>query len=98
LGEIGINPSVSIFIGVSQCGSGYFTSDTQVIELIGHCTQTGFNISQTLSVGELSKRHTEKLIQTRERFDIVIATIPFYTIAKMVHGQKVHQLGKYHFS
>jgi len=38
------------------------------------------------------------LVQARERFHIMITIVSIYTTAKLVHGQEVHQLGKYQSS
>jgi hypothetical protein len=66
-----------------------------VVQLVVHCTQAGFNVSQTFSVGKLSEGHAKKLIKAREPFDVMVALIPIYAFLKLSHREKVHQLGEY---
>ena len=69
-------------------------TNPHVIKLGLRHAQTRFDIPQTLPVGQLRKGHTQKLIPTRKTFHLVIALVPFHTLAKLVRGDKVHQLSK----
>ncbi len=62
-----------------------------VVELVLLCTQTGFDISQTFPVGQLSEGHTEELIQTGKALYPVVAMVSFYASPKGVHGKMIHK-------
>jgi hypothetical protein len=66
LSKVGIDSPVSSFVGVRQCGAGYLTAESHVIELALHGTQTSLDVTQAFSVSQLSESHGEKLIPTGE--------------------------------
>ncbi len=94
LSEVGVDAPVAGFVGVGQGVSGDLAPNPHVIKLGFRHAQTRFDIPQTLPVGQLRKGHTEKLIPTRKTFHLVIAFVPFYTLAKLVRWYKIHQLSK----
>lgn len=94
LSEVGVDAPVAGFVGVSQSVSGDLAPNSHVIKLGFRHAQTRFDIPQTFPVGQLRKGHTEKLIPTRKTFHLVIAVVPFHTLAKLVRWYKVHQLSK----
>jgi hypothetical protein len=65
-----------------------------MVKLIAHCAKTTDNVSKTFSVSQLSKCHTQKLIEACKRANPVIAFIPADTLTKFVFGQKAHDLRK----
>ena len=50
--------------------------------------------TQTLPIGDLGERKTEKLIETGKGLDLVIAAVAGNTPAEGVQGHKVHDLRK----
>ena len=64
-------------VGICQSISGYFAPDAHVVELVLLCTQTGVDIPQTFSVGQLGKGHAEKLIQAGKFLYFVVAMISY---------------------
>ena len=54
--------------------------------------QTGFDISQTLAVGELRERHAQVLIETGKALDLVVAVIARDAATEAVHGKVIDQL------
>ena len=97
LSKLGINEPVSVLIGIGQSVAGDFPADPQMVQSGPRCPEAGFDISQTLSKGELGKRHTEILIPAGEADHLAIAAVPIDAFAKLVCGDKVHQLGKDRF-
>lgn len=73
------------------------STNTHVVALLSLSTKTCFNIPQAFPVGQLSKAHTEKLVETTKGFDLVIPIVARHTTPKGVHGQMIHQLGKNKF-
>jgi hypothetical protein len=57
--------------------------------------QTGFDVAETFSEGKLGKSHAEKLVQTSEALNLVMAAVALHTSAELVQRQKIHELGKY---
>jgi len=55
-------------------------------------TQTGFDVAQTLAVGELSKGQRKKLIPAGEILDVAMALIAINAKLKLVGREKVHEL------
>jgi len=92
--EVGIDSPVADLVGMGQGVARNLTADAHVIELGRGSSQTRFDVSQALSVGQLSKRHAEKLIPARKAFDFVAALITLDAASKFVGGNKVHQLSK----
>jgi hypothetical protein len=66
-----------------------------MIEFVLHRPQASLDISEALSVSQLSKRHAQKLIQTGKRSDSIISAVSPNTFAKIIQGQIVHYLRKY---
>lgn len=86
LGEVGIDSPVSLFVGLCQSAPGNRTSNSHMIELALLSTKTGFDIAQTLAIGQLRKRHDQVLIETTELLHIAFALITLNISAKGVQG------------
>jgi hypothetical protein len=69
-----------------------------VIQLVALGTKTSLDISKTLSVGELSKSHTEVLIETTEVPYLVLASVALDAPSKSMKGKVIHHLGKHQFA
>lgn len=71
---------------------------TQVIKPARVCSQIQFDIAQRLPVSQLRKQHHEKLIETREVFDLVVAAVAVDAPLKGCLWQQRSQLRKNEFA
>src|SRR5712692_1364243 len=84
MSELGIDSPIADLIGMGQGISRDPAPNAHVIELGRSCSQARFDVSETLSIGQLGKRHAEKLIPAREARDFVVAVITLHAAAKFV--------------
>ena len=64
LSEVGIISPVSFLVGIDQRASGVFASNACMIEFVLQDTEAGFDVVQAFPIGQLSKHHSEELIET----------------------------------
>ena len=57
--------------------------------------QTRFDVTQTLSEGELRKCHAKELVETGEGLNVTITLIALDASVERFHRQMVHHLSKY---
>ena len=96
LRKVGIDLPGSGGICVGQCvARNRRATKTHVVQPIGLCPQVDFYIAQGLSVGQLRECHSEELVQAREVFDLVVATVLGHTPSESSHGQISHELRKH---
>ena len=57
--------------------------------------QTRFDVTQTLSEGELRKCHAKNLVETGEGLNVTIALIPLDASVERFHRQMFNHLRKY---
>jgi len=98
MGEFCVDAPVAHSVGVGQGISGDVASYAHVIQLVALGTKTSLDISKTLSVGELSKSHTEVLIETTEVPYLVLASVALDAPSKSMKGKVIHHLGKHQFA
>ena len=84
MSKIRINSPIPFLVGIGQGASGNVASDTGMIEFGLHGSKTGFDVSETFPIGELSEGHAEKLIETREGSDTILASIVPNTFVEFV--------------
>jgi len=94
LGKIGIDAPVPFLIGFGQSASCDTASNAHMITPRGDCSQTGFDITQTLAVSQLGEGHAEILVPAGECLDVPVPIVSFNTSTKVVHGQEIHELCK----
>ena len=63
-----------------------------MIEFGVHRPKTSFDVSKAFSVGQLSKSHTEEVIETRKSSETILALITSYTFVEFVSRQEIHEL------
>jgi hypothetical protein len=63
-----------------------------VVELALQGAKTSFDVTQTFSVGQLCKRHGEKLIPTGEVLHVVTAMVAGRALLKLLMRQMLDQL------
>lgn len=90
--EIGVDTPVAMLVGVGQGIARDLAPEVQVIKLGLLGAQTGFDIAETLAVGELTKSQTKELIPAGEFFDVAIALVSIDANLKLVGREKVHEL------
>ena len=90
--EVGKDLAVAILIGFRQGVARDGASEAEVIEFGLDGIQTGFDIAQAVSIGELSERHAEELIEAGELPDTIIALVPTDAAIEIALGQGVHEL------
>jgi len=92
LREVGVDAPVANRIRIGQRVARYRAAKTYVVELGGLAAQTGFDVAQTLSIGQLCEGHAQKLVETREVFDLVLPIVANDTSAES--GQRQHHRDK----
>jgi hypothetical protein len=65
-----------------------------MIELLALSSKANLGLSEALSIGQLSKGHAEVLIQTTERFDLVIPVVGSHATAENLHGDMLYYLSE----
>ena len=65
-----------------------------MVQLPTHGAQAGFEVAQTLAVGQLSKGHRQILVAAREAPMVRISAIPLDTLLQLVRGQVIQELGE----
>jgi hypothetical protein len=63
-----------------------------VVQLVFLGSQAGLDISETLSIGELSKRHAEVVVETGKVLDLEVALIPLDALVKGMERKIFHHL------
>ena len=84
MSEVGVDSPVADLIGMGQGVARNVASNAHVIELGWGCPQTRFDVSEALPVGQLGKRHAEKLIPAGKALDLVVALIALHAAAEFV--------------
>lgn len=92
LSKLAMDTPVSPLVGIGQVAACDFSLDTEVVELCRLRTKTGLDVAQALPVRQLSKRHTQKLVETAETAHVAIASVFDHQSAKRVPGCKLHHL------
>jgi hypothetical protein len=65
-----------------------------VVQLATHRAQAGFDVAQTLAVGQLSKGHAQILVAAREAPMVRISAVTLDTLLELVGRQVLHELGE----
>ncbi len=90
LSEIGVDSPVPHLVGIGQGISGDFPPYAHVIEFVLGPPEASLNISQACPVGQLGKRHAEKLVPAGKAYDLVVAVVSCDALAELVGRDKVH--------
>src|SRR5258708_10480831 len=92
VGEVSEDAPVARFAGVRQRPARHLAPESQVIELALQRTQTGFDVAQTLPIGQLSEGHRQILIPAAEASHPHVALITFDATTELAVGWIVDQL------
>ncbi len=89
LGEVGIYLPVSIFVCLCQSGTRNISANSAMIKFWLHCSQAGFDVAKTLSIGYLGKSHAQVLVETRKSFYSMVASVFVNASVELFFGKKV---------
>jgi hypothetical protein len=90
--EVGIDTPVACLVGFGQCVARDRAAKAQVVQFEFDGVQTGFDIAETVSAGELRKGHAEELIVAGELSDAIISLVPADAAIEVTLGRGVHEL------
>jgi hypothetical protein len=57
-------------------------------------SQTGFDVAETVAIGELSESQAEKLIPARKTFDVTMAVVAIDAELKLAGRYELHELSE----
>src|SRR5208283_2204187 len=92
--EVGEDAPVAVFIGIGQRAAGGGLADASVIEFRAEGCQTGFDVAQTFTPGQLRERQYEELFVGGEFADAAVAVVTGDTLVELVFGEEVEELGE----
>lgn len=98
LRKIGIDAPISNGIGIGQRIARHRAAKAHVVELGRLTAQTGFDVPQTLAIGQLREHQAQKLVETGEVFDLAFPVVAIHTSAKSGQRQVRHHLRKNKFA
>ena len=83
---------VACLVGFGQCVARDRAAKAEVVEFGFDGVQTGFDIAETVSAGELCKGHAEELIVAGKLSDAIISLELADAAVEVALGQGVHEL------
>src|SRR5262249_10261619 len=89
---------VAILVGIGQGAARNQALDAHVVQLARLCAQARFDVAQTVSIGQLSERHAEVLVETRKALDLVRSAIARDATAKRGQRQMLRDLREHQFA
>src|SRR5258708_7386098 len=92
VGEVSEDAPVARFVGVRQRRARHLAPESQVIEVALQRTETGFDVAQTLPIGQLSEGHRQILIPAAEASHPQVALIALDATTELAVGKKADQL------
>ena len=92
LGEVGVDSPVSSFVGVGQRRAPDRGANAHVVELGRLRRKTGFDVSQTFSISQLSEGKDAKVLGTRQGANTTVPAIAIDDTSEGCPRQKIHQL------
>jgi hypothetical protein len=96
--QITVNTPVPDLVGFCQCIAWNSVADTTMIQFVGDSLQAGFNITETVLIGELGQTHNKELIVAGEISDTIVAIISGNTFVELAPWDERHNLSKNCFS
>ena len=93
--EVGIDLPRACGVRIGQrVARNRLATKSHVIQPPSLRSQIDFDVAKGLAVGQLSEGHGEELVQAREVFDLVFASVICHTAAKRTQRQIEHELRK----
>src|ERR1039458_10884575 len=90
--KVGEDPPVMSFVGIGQSGSGNPAPNAHVVELAVDRSQAGFDITQALAIGQLSKCDAKQLSETGKSPEFTITAVAFDALVELVGRDVIDQL------
>src|SRR4029079_5041949 len=94
LGQICKDAPVANRQGIGERAAADRAAQPQMIELIGACVQTRFDVAQTFPPGQLGKNQADELLPAGEMFDLVGAAIALNAAMKLFAMDQAQELGQ----
>jgi hypothetical protein len=82
------------FVGIRQGRARNAAAESHVVKLAAQRPQAGFNVTETLTISELSESHREILIPTRQLSVVAIPLIAGDALLELDVGEMSDQLGE----
>lgn len=98
LSEICVDAPIPHSVGIGQGIARDRAAKSHMVKLGRLAAQAGFDVSQTLAIGQLCERHTQELIQAGELFDLVFPAIACNAAAESSQRKVRHELRKNEFA
>ena len=98
LREARLDAPVAHRVGICEGASGNAAEAPPVIELVALRSEAGFDVPQALAIGQLRKRQTEKLLETRKALGFVPACVSRAAATKSFQRKIARQLRKNQFA
>jgi hypothetical protein len=95
LREVGVDAPVARFVGIGQRRTRHAGLEAHVVQLATHRAQAGFDVPQTLAIGELGESHRQILIPAGEVLGVSVSAIAGDTFVKFLVRQMLDQLRKH---
>ena len=95
MGEVGKDSPVPFLVGLGECGArSTAATDADMIELLPHRTEAGFDVAQTFAVSELCECHDQILVPATEALEVTLAMIAGNAFLELLVRGVSHQLCK----
>ena len=94
LSKVGIDTPVALLVGLGQSVACDSATNAHVVQFGFQGIQTGFDIAEAVTAGQLSKCHTQELIEAGELPDTEVAFVFQDAAIEIALGQRVHELRK----
>ena len=94
LSKVGEDTPVALFVGLGQRAAGGGLAETAMIEFGAEGSETGLDVAETFTPGELSERQHEEMFVSGECTDAEVALITGDTLVKVVFGKEIQKLGE----
>ena len=83
---------VTADIGFGQITSGYMLAKSEMIALLVMCLYGDYQVSYALTIAQLTKHQRKELVPTCEVLHIIVTSILFNDVTKLVIVQELNQL------
>ena len=94
VGEVSEDAPVAFFVGIGQRAARGGLADAGVIELWAKGSQTGFDVAQTFTPGQLGECQHEELFVSWQLADAEVAVVTGDTLVELIFGEEVEELGE----
>jgi hypothetical protein len=96
--EIGVDSPIPTFVRIGKRRSPHWSAEPAVIKLAALGSQTDFDVSKTLAIGQLGESHRKELIPTSEAPDVSVSVEALNATTELVVRKELHNLSEYGLS